>query len=114
MGSQLNSYSVFGISAIIGFVMSYSASNTASAVITCPIVATLAIGAGLNPIPPIIAAALGCSIPSAIPSTTPPTAIIYSSRTVRIVNMLKTGIVSDLTRLAILILIVPILTNLIY
>jgi solute carrier family 13 (sodium-dependent dicarboxylate transporter), member 2/3/5 len=62
MGSQLNSYSVFAVSAIIGFVMSYSASNTASAVITCPIAATLAIGAGLNPIPPIIAAALGCSI----------------------------------------------------
>ena len=58
MGSQLNSYSVFAISAIIGFVMSYSASNTAPAVITCPIAATLAIGDELNPIPPIIAAAL--------------------------------------------------------
>ena len=114
MGSELNSYSVFAASAIIGFVMSYSASNTASAVITCPIAATLAIGAGLNPIPPIIAAALGCSIPSAIPSTTPPMAIIYSSRTVIIVNMLKTGIVSDLIRLAILILVGPMLTNLIY
>jgi solute carrier family 13 (sodium-dependent dicarboxylate transporter), member 2/3/5 len=114
MGSQFNSYSVFAISAIIGFIMSYSASNTASAVITCPIAATLAIGAGLNPIPPIIAAALGCSIPSGIPSTTPPMAIIYSSRTVRILNMLKIGIVSDLIRLDILILIGPILTNLIY
>ena len=114
MGSQLNTNSVFAVSAIIGFVMSYSASNTASAVITCPIVATLAIGAGLNPIPPIIAAALGCSIPSAIPSTTPPMAIIYSSRTVRIVNMLKTGIVSDLIRLAILMLVGPMLISLIY
>jgi sodium-dependent dicarboxylate transporter 2/3/5 len=114
MGSQFNSYSVFAISAIIGFVMSYSASNTASAVITCPIAATLAIGAGLNPIPSIIAAALGCSIPSAIPSTTPPMAIIYSSRTVRILSMLKTGIASDLIRLAILILIGPILINLIH
>jgi solute carrier family 13 (sodium-dependent dicarboxylate transporter), member 2/3/5 len=114
MGNQLNSYSVFAVSAIIGFVMSYSASNTASAVITCPIAATLAIGAGLNPIPPIIAAALGCSIPSAIPSTSPPMAIIYSSRTVRILSMLKTGVVSDLIRLAILILIGPILINLIY
>jgi solute carrier family 13 (sodium-dependent dicarboxylate transporter), member 2/3/5 len=114
MGSELNSYPIFAASAIIGFVMSYSASNTASAVIACPIAATLAIGAGLNPIPPIIAAALGCSIPSAIPSTTPPMAIIYSSRTVRILNMLKTGIVSDLIRLAILILVGPMLTNLIY
>ena len=48
----------FGISAILGFVMSYATSNTASAVFVCPLAATLAIGAGLNPIPPILAAAL--------------------------------------------------------
>jgi di/tricarboxylate transporter len=38
----------------MGFIMSYAASNTASAIITCQIAATLAIGAGFNPIPPIL------------------------------------------------------------
>jgi len=37
----------------MGFIMSYAASNTASALITCPLAATLAIGSGLDPIPPI-------------------------------------------------------------
>ena len=43
---------VFAASAVMGFVVSYAASNTASAVITCPIAAALAIGVGVNPIPP--------------------------------------------------------------
>ena len=113
-GSEFTSWSIFGISAILGFIMSYAASNTASAVIVCPLAATLAIGAGLDPIPPILAAALACSISSSIPSTTPPMAIIYSSRKVKISNMFKTGIASDLIRLAILLLIGPILIGLVF
>jgi solute carrier family 13 (sodium-dependent dicarboxylate transporter), member 2/3/5 len=96
----------------MAFVISYAASNTASAVITCPIAAALAIGAGVNPIPPILAAGLACSVSSAIPSTTPPMAIIYSSRVVRISNMFKTGMTSDLIRLTLLILIGPLLIDL--
>src|ERR687897_555236 len=113
-GANLTAPSIFAISAILGFILSYAASNTASAVITCPIAASLAIGAGFNPIPSIIAAALGASISSAIPSTTPPMAIIYSSRAVSILNMFKTGMISDLLRLAILIFIGPILIDLIF
>lgn len=93
--ASLTESSIFAISAIMGFIMSYAASNTASAVIMCPIVGSLAAGAGFNPIPPIIAAGLAASISSAIPSTTPPMAIIYSSKAVGILNMFKTGIVSD-------------------
>ena len=107
------SWIVFAVSAIMGFAISYTASNTASAVITCPIAATIAIGAGVNPIPPIIAAGLACSISTAIPSTTPPMAIVYSSRVVRISSMLKTGIVSDFVRLALLLLVGPPLISLI-
>ena len=96
----------------MAFVISYAASNTASAVITCPIAAALAIGAGVNPIPPILAAGLACSVSSAIPPTTPPMAIIYSSRVVRISNMFETGMTSDLIRLALLMLIGPLLVDL--
>jgi len=113
-GANLTASSIFAISAILGFILSYAASNTASAVIACPIAASLAIGAGFSPIPPIIAAGLGASISSAIPSTTPPMAIIYSSRVVSILNMFKTGMMSDLLRLAILIFIGPILIDLIF
>ena len=112
--TNLTEFSIFAISAMMGFVMSYAASNTASAVIMCPVAASLAVGAGFNPIPPIIAAALAASISSAIPSTTPPMAIIYSSRLVSILNMFKTGIVSDLLRMGILITLGPVLISLIF
>ncbi|MCD6036919.1 MAG: di-/tricarboxylate transporter [Nitrososphaeraceae archaeon] len=114
VGANFTASSIFAIGAILGFILSYAASNTASAVITCPIAASLAIGAGFNPIPPIIAAGLGASISSAIPSTTPPMAIIYSSRAVSILNMFKTGMISDLLRLAILIFIGPMLIDLVF
>ena len=113
-GARLTELSIFALSAILGFILSYAASNTASAVIACPIAATLAIGAGFNPIPPIIAAGLGASISSAIPSATPPMAIAYSSRKVTILNMFKTGMVSDLSRLMILILLGPFLIQIVY
>lgn len=67
----------FAASAIMAFAISYAASNTASAVITCPIAATLAVGAGINPIPPVIAAGLACSVSTAISSITPPMAKSY-------------------------------------
>nr|MDQ3971759.1 SLC13 family permease [Thermoproteota archaeon] len=114
VGANFTASSIFAISAILGFILSYAASNTASAVIACPIAASLAIGAGFNPIPPIIAAGLGASISSAIPSTTPPMAIIYSSRAVSILNMFKTGMISDLLRLTILIFIGPVLIDLVF
>jgi len=114
LGANMTEWSIFAISAIMGFIMSYAVSNTASAIIMCPIAASLAVGAGFNPIPPIIAAGLAASISSAIPSTTPPMAIIYSSNAVSILNMFKTGIISDLLRLGILITLGPLLIGLIF
>jgi sodium-dependent dicarboxylate transporter 2/3/5 len=117
LGSNPSSFVIFAVSCLLGFVLTYAASNTAAALISCPIAASLAQGAGLvgpEIIPPIIGAALACSISSAIPSTTPPMAIVYSSGYVRIWSMFKVGIVSDLIRLAALILIGPILIGLVF
>jgi len=113
IGAGASSWMIFAVSCLIGFALSYAASNTAAALISCPIAASLALGAGVNPIGPIIGAALACSIPTAIPSTTPPMAIIYSSGKVKIWDMMKVGLVSDTLRLAALVLLGPILTGLI-
>jgi sodium-dependent dicarboxylate transporter 2/3/5 len=114
LGENPSEWTIFAVSCLLGFVLSYAASNTAAALISCPIAATLAMGAGISPVAPIIGAALACSISSAIPSTTPPMAIVYSSGYVRIWSMFKVGIVSDLIRLGALVLIGPFLTGLVY
>jgi len=113
LGDNPSEWSIFAVSCLLGFFLTYAASNTAAALITCPIAATLAMGAHVSIIPPIVGAALACSISSAIPSTTPPMAIVYSSGYVRIWSMFKVGIVSDLLRLGVLILIGPFLAGLI-
>ena len=114
LGTNPGAWTIFAVSALLGFALTYAASNTAAALISCPIAASLAIGAGVSPVPPILAAALACSISSAIPSTTPPMAIVYSSGYVKIWSMFKVGIVSDLIRLGALIAIGPLLTGLVY
>ncbi len=105
LGANPGAWSIFAVSCLLGFVLTYAASNTAAALITCPIAATLALGAGVAVAPPIIGAALACSISSAIPSTTPPMAIVYSSGYVKIWSMFKVGLISDLLRMAVLIFI---------
>jgi len=113
IGANASAWVIFVVSCLIGFALSYAASNTAAALISCPIALSLAVGAMVNPIPPIIGAALACSIPTAIPSTTPPMAIVYSSGRVSIWQMMKVGLVSDTLRLLVLIAIGPLLTGLI-
>jgi len=112
LGSAASAWTIFAVSALLGFALSYAASNTAAALIGCPIAASLAIGAGVSPVGPVIAAALACSISSAIPSTTPPMAIVYSSGYVKIWDMFRVGMVSDLLRLTALILTGPLFVGL--
>ena len=113
LGANPSAWTIFAVSCFLGFILTYAASNTAAALIACPIAATLAFSAGVHPVPPIIGAALACSISSAIPSTTPPMAIVYSSGYVKIWNMFKVGVVSDALRLGVLVLIGPFLCDLI-
>ena len=114
LGANPSEWLIFAASCLLGFVLTYAASNTAAALISCPIAATLAAGVGFSPVPPIIGAALACSISSAIPSTTPPMAIVYSSGYVKIWSMFKVGIVADLIRLAALIATGPFLIGLVF
>lgn len=106
-----NPWIISALSALLGFLITYPASNTVSSLIVCPLAATLAKGAGINPIPAIISAALASSISSALPSTTPPMAIIYASRYVKPWNMFKVGMISDIIRLVLLIVLEPYLAD---
>lgn len=114
LGDNPGEWMIFAVSCLLGFVLTYAASNTAAALISCPIAASLALGAGVSPVAPIVGAALACSISSAIPSTTPPMAIVYSSGYVKIWSMLKVGLISDLIRLGALIILGPVLIGLVY
>ena len=107
----LDTFTLSAVAALLGFIITFPASNTAAAMITAPLVASIAKGAGVNPVAPVLSAALACSISSALPSTTPPMAIVYGSRKVRASTMFKVGIVADLLRLAVLVATEPYLVS---
>lgn len=111
-GLELNTFTLSAIGALMGFAITFPASNTASAMISVPVIASIARGAGLNPIAPVISTALACSISSALPSTTPPMAIVYGSGRVSMRNMVRVGLLSDTLRLALLVLTEPFLADL--
>ena len=77
-------------------------SNTAATNVMIPVIISIAQGAGVDPIPPAIAASLAASIAVMLPVSTPPNAIVYSSGRVPIISMIKYGIVVDIVALAVI------------
>ena len=111
-GPAPSTFTIFAIAALIGFGLTYAASNTAACIISTSVASSLALGAGVNPIPAILAAGIASNISSALPSTTPPMAIVYGSGQIRMRDMLRVGIVSDLLRLTVLLATGPFLADL--
>lgn len=66
-------------------------SNTASANMLVPIIIAISNAASINPLPPVLGCAFGCSFAFMLPVATPPNAIIYGSRVVPLTKMIKFG-----------------------
>lgn len=66
-------------------------SNTASANMIIPVIIAISKSASINPIPPVLGSAIGCSFAFMLPVATPPNAIIYGSRMIPLTKMMKFG-----------------------
>jgi sodium-dependent dicarboxylate transporter 2/3/5 len=80
----------------MGVLMSELASNTASAGMVVPLVIAIAQSAGIDPMLPALGACVGASFGFMLPISTPPNAIVYASRLIPIVKMMRAGIIFDL------------------
>jgi sodium-dependent dicarboxylate transporter 2/3/5 len=107
VGASPNEFVIFAACSLIGFLLSYPASNTGAASMACPLAASLSVAAGINPIGPVLGTAIATTIPSTLPSTTPAMAIAYSSGYVKMKDMVRVGMLSDLIRFGLLILLGP-------
>jgi sodium-dependent dicarboxylate transporter 2/3/5 len=76
--------------------VSEATSNTASANMVVPVMISLALAAGVDPVPPAIGATLGASWGFMLPVSTPPNAIVYGSGMVPITAMVKAGLIFDI------------------
>ncbi|MFH1945161.1 MAG: SLC13 family permease [Acidobacteriota bacterium] len=71
-------------------------SNTASANMVIPIIIAVSQAAQINPLPPVIGSAIGCSFAFMLPVATPPNAIVFGSGIIRLPDMMKTGLVLNI------------------
>src|SRR5690606_15973211 len=90
----LNNVSAFVI--ILGIVASMNflteiTSNTATATMMLPIMASLAIAVGIHPYVLMVAACLASSCAFMLPVATPPNAIVFSSGFLKMKDMVKAG-----------------------
>jgi sodium-dependent dicarboxylate transporter 2/3/5 len=88
-------WAITGLAIFTSIVLSELASNTAAATVMVPVAIGLSQGAGVNPIPAALGAALGASFGFMLPVSTAPNAIVYSSGLVPSKDMLKAGILLD-------------------
>ena len=94
-GSQ-TVWSLTAGSIVVAVLVSELVSNTATASMVTPVVIAIAQSAGVSPVAPALGACLGASLGFALPVSTPPNAIVYSSGFVPIKSMLRTGLLFDL------------------
>jgi sodium-dependent dicarboxylate transporter 2/3/5 len=82
-------------------ILSELASNTALAQVSMPVLASMAGSAGIHPLAVMVPAALACSCGFMLPVATPPNTIVYGTRRVRTIDMIRTGAVVDVIGIAV-------------
>ncbi len=95
---RLGALSVWSLTALALFlakVITEFTSNTATANMLVPMVLALAESAGVSPVPPAVAVALGASMAFMLPVSTPSNAIVYGTGKVPITAMIRAGILLD-------------------
>ena len=85
-------------------------SNTATAALAMPLMAGVAGGIGIPPIPLMITAALACSMAFMLPVATPPNAIVFGHGGMRISDMVRAGILLDAVAVAVITVLVSLWT----
>ena len=77
-------------------------SNTATANIFLPVLATMGVAGGINPLLLMVPATFACSFAFMLPSGTGTNTVIFASERVRIPDMARTGIWLNLISLVLL------------
>jgi len=97
--SQVMIVAVFAVTSLF---MSELTSHTAATNMVGPLGITVAMSAGLSPIPVAVGIALASSLGFMLPVSTPPNAIVYASGYIPITKMIKSGVVIDIIGLALI------------
>jgi sodium-dependent dicarboxylate transporter 2/3/5 len=90
------------VSVVFSVCLTEVASNTAAANMIIPVIIAISKAASVNPLPPVIGSAIGCSFAFMLPVSTPPNAIIYGSGLVSLTKMINYGFWLEITGIIII------------
>ncbi len=89
-------------------------SNTATTAAFLPIIASIGVGMGINPLQFVVPATIAASCAFMLPVATPPNAIIFSSKEIRIKDMTRAGILLNITFVVIIVLLSSLLGGVVF
>lgn len=100
MGGDISQVFFVAVFCVLALLLSELTSHTAATNMIGPLAITIAVSAGLSPVPVSVGIALSASLGFMLPVSTPPNAIVYSSGYVPITKMIKTGVYIDFIGIA--------------
>jgi len=100
MGGAASQVVLVAVFSVLALLLSELTSHTAATNMIGPLAITIAVSAGLSPIPVAVGIALSASLGFMLPVSTPPNAIVYASGYVPITKMIKTGVYIDFIGIA--------------
>jgi sodium-dependent dicarboxylate transporter 2/3/5 len=112
IGGRMTGLSVLGVFlvillvvAIVNFLTEFT-SNLATVTMILPVLAPIAVSAGIPPLMLMVAATMAASCGFMMPAGTPPNAIAFGSGYLRITDMIRTGFVMNLVSILLITLLV--------
>ena len=100
MGGSASQVVLVAVFSVLALILSELTSHTAATNMIGPLAITIAVSAGLSPIPVSVGIALSASLGFMLPVSTPPNAIVYASGYVPITKMISTGVYIDFIGIA--------------
>jgi sodium-dependent dicarboxylate transporter 2/3/5 len=100
-------------STIMAVILSEITSNTASANMIVPVVISIALAAGVDPVPPALGATFGASMGFMLPVSTPCNAIVYGSGYIPLRTMMRYGVVVDVVGVIVVVAVIKFLLPLV-
>jgi sodium-dependent dicarboxylate transporter 2/3/5 len=102
------------ISALVINFLTELTSNTATAQMILPIMASVSVALGLNPLLLMIVATLASSLGFMLPVGTPPNTIVFASERLKIFDMVRTGFALNIISIIVIIILVYFLGTLLF
>jgi sodium-dependent dicarboxylate transporter 2/3/5 len=100
-------------STVMAVILSEVTSNTASANMIVPVVISIAMAAGVDPVEPALGATMGASLGFMLPVSTPCNAIVYGSGYIPLTRMMRYGIVLDIAGVVVIVTMIKLLLPLV-